>query len=64
MAEKEPTQVTPKDRATRDKLQLPKRSEGGNEIPVPTRRQVEADFAKIVAPPAADKKRRRGRHAK
>jgi hypothetical protein len=49
MDEKEPTQ----------------RTEQGLEIPVPTREQVERDFAKIVAPiPAKQKKKRRGRHTK
>src|SRR5689334_18557329 len=49
MDEKEPTQ----------------RTEQGHEIPVPTREQVESDFAKIISPvPPEPKKKRRGRRTK
>jgi hypothetical protein len=49
MDEKEPTQ----------------RTEQGHEIPVPTREQVERDFAKIAQPvPSKRKKKRGGRHTK
>ncbi len=41
----EPTQTTPEG-AERERLGLP--GEGGTEIPVPTREQVLADFAKVA----------------
>lgn len=64
MAEKEPTQFTPKSKAERKAFDLPERSEGGNEIPIPTRQQVNDDFARIVQPIPAKPEKRRGRHTK
>jgi hypothetical protein len=65
MDENEPTQRTPTDPETRKKLGTRDRSEGGLEIPIPTRDQVESDFAKIISPvPPKPEKKRRGRRTK
>jgi hypothetical protein len=44
-----------------DKKEPTQRTEQGYEIPVPTREQVERDFAKVAQPIAPPKKKRRSR---